>query len=512
VTLAVLVMATLVVVVVVSAVIRRVDVRRLRRQARPPAPLRDALTGLPSRAWLEGRLDQVMARAERHGDLAAVLVLDLDRFAEINTRMGPEWGDAVLVQAARRLEELARTEDTVARLDGDEFAMLLEQVADASAPARVAQRIAETFRTPLRLGDDDASVSFSIGVAVYLAGGTSSRDLLRDASFAMRRARQKGEGRFEIFDPELGHQAVTRLVLEARLREAIAEGELVVHYQPQVLTKTGEIVGLEALVRWGHPTEGLLAPDRFIAAAEETGFIVHIDRWVMEEACRTAAHLERRGLLGPRFRMNVNVSADELAADRDFLEETSQVLAASGLAPQRLAVEITETSRGIEAFAPALGQLRLMGVGVALDDFGTGYSSLSRLRSLPVSTVKIDQEFVHGITDPANFAIVRAVTELAGVLDMDVVAEGIETPRQLELVRSAGCPSGQGNLFSAAVPDGELEALLRWGLPGTRGSGSDAPTWAQSLRPGVAEPFASRSEEQPDRRPPPAATRALPPR
>jgi EAL domain-containing protein (putative c-di-GMP-specific phosphodiesterase class I) len=253
------------------------------------------------------------------------------------------------------------------------------------------------------------------------------------------------------------------------MREAIAQRELVVHYQPVVLLDPIEIVGAEALVRWCHPTRGLLAPDQFIAAAEVMGLIAPIDRWVMEEACRMAVRIEQRGLIGPRFRVNVNVSLHQVRSDRDFLQETSLALAGSGLAPDHLVIEITETIQGIEPFATAFEQLRLMGVGVALDDFGTGYSSLWRLRSLPVSIVKIDQAFVRGITDPANFAIVRAIVELAEVLGMDVIAEGIETSNQLDLVRSAGCRTGQGNLFSSAVPEDQLEAMLRSGLPVTVG-------------------------------------------
>ena len=476
-TLATLLVVTLVTVLALSALSRRADLRRAKRNALPQTPLHDSLTGLPNRVWFQSRLEQVLARVRRHGDVAAVLVLDVDKFSAINNGMGHEWGDAVLEQVARRLEELARTEDTVARMDGDQFVVLLEQFEDANSPARVAQRIIENFRAPLRPLGTELLVSLSIGVAVHISGETSAHALLRDASLALKRAKHHGPGRFEIFDAQLGYQAVDRLVLEAELRDALTEQELVVHYQPVVVLETLEIVGAEALVRWRHPTKGLLAPEQFIAAAEAAGLIAPIDRWVMGQACRMAAGLERGGLMDPRFRVNVNVSVLQLQSDRDFLEQTSVVLAGSGLAPERLVIEVTETIQGIEPFATALQQLRLMGVGVAVDDFGTGYSSLLRLRSLPVNIVKIDQVFVRGITDPANFAIVRAIVELAGVLGMDVIAEGIETPKQLQLVRSAGCHRGQGNFFSCAVPEERLEVMLRSGLPTTVGSRNPSSVW-----------------------------------
>jgi len=408
-----------------------------------------------------GRLEQVLARSRRHGYVVAVLVLDLDRFGSVNNRMGYEWGDAVLEQVAKRLHQLARTEDTVARMDGDQFVVLLEQVDDMKSPARVAHRIIESFRDPLHVSGDDVVVSLSIGVAVDSGGRATPHELLRDASLAMRRAKKNGKGRFEVFDPLLGEQAIDRLVLESRMRDAITERELVVEFQPEVLLSTRQIIGMEALVRWQHPTQGRLLPGEFIPVAEETGLIVPIGRWVLQESCRVAARFQQQGLIGNDFRLNVNVSVRQLQNDEDFLEEVARVLASSGLSPDHLAIEITETSEEIEPLVPALEQLRMMGVGVALDDFGTGYSSLARLGSLPVSIVKIDQRFVRGITDPANLAIVRAVNDLGSTLRMLVVAEGIETPQQLDMVRSAGCMRGQGFLFSRAVPEETLREFLR---------------------------------------------------
>lgn len=471
-TLVLLVAATLLVVGLASGLPRWLDLRRARRSNDLLDPMRDPLTGLPTRAWLLDRLDQALALARRHGHVVSVLALDIDRFAAINNRLGHEWGDAVLRAVAQRLEDMARTEDTVTRLDGDRFAVLLEQVADANAPVRVAKRVIEAFRPPLEIEGAEVVLTLCVGVAVHVSGDASGSDLVRDATMAVERAKEKGKGRFEIFDPEIGQQAIHRLNLEARMRDAPADGEMTVHYQPEVHLETGRIVGMEALVRWHHPVHGLLPPDQFIPIAEETGLIVSVGRWVLQEACGAAARLQRQSLLGPGFRLSVNASVRQLEGDPEFLERVAEALAANDLAPNRLVVEVTETAQEMESLSPVLEQLRVMGVGVALDDFGTGYSSLSRLRTLPLSVVKIDQRFVRGILDPANLAIVRSVVDLADVLDIGVTAEGIETARQLELVCSAGCWRGQGHYFSRAVPEAEVAALLAGGaLPGVVSAG-----------------------------------------
>jgi EAL domain-containing protein (putative c-di-GMP-specific phosphodiesterase class I) len=324
-------------------------------------------------------------------------------------------------------------------------------------------------------------LSLCVGIAVSGAPDTSSHDLLRDGSLAMQRAKRKGGARFEILDPQLRRQAIGRLGLEARLREAAAEGELAVYYQPEVQLDTGEILGMEALVRWHHPTQGLLNPDEFISVAEDTGLIIPIGRRVLEEACAAAARMEREGLVGSAFTVNVNVSVAQLQNDPDFLDHTALVLAKNNLAPHRLTLEITETTKEIEPLGQMVERLRVVGVGLALDDFGTGYSSLSRLTSLPVSMVKVDQRFVRGIADPANLAIVHAVVDLAAALGMEVTAEGIETDHQLELVRAAGCRRGQGHFFCPAVPEGLFVETLRAGvLPRA------SATAARSTRPAAA--------------------------
>ncbi|HEV2368911.1 MAG TPA: GGDEF domain-containing phosphodiesterase, partial [Acidimicrobiales bacterium] len=327
----------------------------------------------------------------------------------------------------------------------------------------------ESFRAPLNIGGNDVIITFSIGVAVDTAGDATPRELLLNASLAMERAKKKGKGRFEIFDRELGKQAIHRLNLETRLRQAPFAGEMRVHYQPEVLLESGRIAGMEALVRWQHPVHGLLGPDKFIPMAEETGLIVRVGRWILGEALATLGAIRRLTPLEDAFHLSVNVSVAQLEHDPDFLDHLGEVLAAEGILPGHLVIEITETAQEMEPLVEVLEQIRMMGVGVAIDDFGTGYSSLSRLKSLPASVVKVDQRFVRGIQDPANLAIVRSVVDLASVLNLEVTAEGIETPRQLELVRSAGCNRGCGYYFSKPVPREQLMELLVHGvLPAAR--------------------------------------------
>ena len=459
----VLIAATLAVVALVAALLRWLELRRARHKEPPVDPVQDPLTRLPNRAWLLDRLGQALVAGRRQGHVVAVLVLGIDRFTSINNRLGHEWGDAVLRRVARRLEEVGRMEDTVTRVDGDRFAILLEHVTDASAPARVAQRILDSFRAPLDLGATEVLISFSIGVAVHFPASeeVSGPELLRDAAMAMERAKQRGKGRFDVFDAQLGRQAVRRLNLAERMREAPSEGEMVLHYQPEVDLWTGRMVGMEALMRWEHPWQGLLFPDQFIPVAEETGLIVPLGRWALGEACRALARMQRQRLVDSDFRLSVNLSVHQLQSDPDLVEQVSETLANNGLGPSSLVVEVTETAQELEPLAPVLEHLRIMGVGVAIDDFGTGYSSLSRLRTLPITVVKIDQRFVRGIRDPANLAIVRSVAGLAEVLGLEVTAEGIEFAHQLELVRSAGCSRGQGYYFSRGVPESDLVALFQ---------------------------------------------------
>ncbi|HEX5268754.1 MAG TPA: bifunctional diguanylate cyclase/phosphodiesterase [Acidimicrobiales bacterium] len=458
------ILGTLVIVSVATGLPRWLELRRSRRREAEIDPFHDPLTHLPNRAWMLRRLDQALSRARRHGHIVAVVALDIDRFGSINNRMGHDWGDAVLRRVAQRLQEVAREEDTVIRLDGDQFAILLEDLTDGHSPARVAQRILDTFRRPVDVGGNEVLVSFGIGVAVHFSGEISGRELLRDASLAMGRAKKKGSARFEVFDPGLAKQAIRRLGLEAELREAPHRGEMVVHYQPDVLLESGRIIGMEALVRWRHPTHGLLSPDQFIPVAEETGLIVPLGRWVLKESCRAASDLQRRGVTPSGFRLSVNVSVRQLQADADFLDFVADVTADLGLASRHLVIEVTETVQEMEPVAPVLEQFRVMGVGVAVDDFGTGYSSLSRLKSLPVNIVKIDQRFVRGIRDPADLAIVRSIVDLAEVLGLDVTAEGIETRSQLEAVRASNCTRGQGYYFSKPVPEDQLESMLTTGV------------------------------------------------
>lgn len=458
--LIVLVVVTLVVVGLASVLPDWLQRRRARRAAPAPEVLCDPFTLLPNRVGFLQQVDRALARAGRQNHRVALMVLDVDRLGLVNNRLGYEWGDMVLRQVGLRLQTVARSGDTLGRLDGDCFALLLEKV-DASTPLRVARRVGEAFRAALDLGPHEVEVSLSIGVAISAGAVASSSELLRDACLALDRAKEHGSGRLEVFDSRLGKQAARRLSLEAGMKRALSDGEMVVHYQPEVLLRSGEITGMEVLVRWRHPSQGLLRPDQFIPVAEESGLIVPLGRWVLEEACGFAGRLRARGLVVPGFKLSVNVSMCQLRDDAGLLDHVAGTLAANGLSPDHLVVEVTETARELEPVETPLQRLRTMGVGVAMDDFGTGYSSLSRLRSLPLSALKIDQGFVRGIDDSSNLAIVRAVVGLADALGLTVTAEGIETADQLHTVRATGCRRGQGHYFSKAVPESRLTTLLK---------------------------------------------------
>jgi EAL domain-containing protein (putative c-di-GMP-specific phosphodiesterase class I) len=358
-------------------------------------------------------------------------------------------------------------------------------VADAHSPARVAKRIIDLFRRPVDLDGQEVIVGFSIGVAIHSQGEKTGRDLIHEASLAMERAKSKGKRGFEVFDAQLGRQAIRRLNLESRMRDAPSEGDMKLYYQPEVFLDSGRIAGMEALVRWQHPDQGLLEPDQFIPVAEETELIVPVGRWVLQEACHALRQLQRRELIDSNFRLSVNVSVHQLERDPHFLDAVSQALAGNGIPPRQVVLELTETAQEMEPLVEVLEQLRIMGVGVALDDFGTGYSSLSRLKCLPISVAKIDQRFVKGINDPANLAIVRSVCDLGNVLGLEVTAEGIETASQLQAVLSAGCLRGQGHYFSRAVPMGDLDRLLMLGV---------LPHTGMTPRPGT--PLADRVSER----------------
>ena len=428
--------------------------------------LHDRLTGLPNRVLLRDRVEHALARAGRRGASVALLIADIDRFKVVNESLGHDGGDRLLVAVAERLTELLRPGDTVARMGGDEFALLCEDIAGYPEAAGIASRVVGAFDKPFHVQGNDLSLTASVGVAVGALEGPAPELLLRDADVAMYRAKAGGRDRYEVFDETMLADATERLSVENDLRRGIAQGQLRLYYQPIVHLDTGAIAGFEALVRWQHPARGLLPPLEFIPTAEQTGLIVPLGRYVLAEACRQAAEWTDARSSGEQLRMSVNVSAKQLVQP-GWSDEVAQVLAESGLAPRQLVLEITESVLMDDADATAvrLEELRRLGVRIAIDDFGTGYSSLGYLRRLPVDILKIDKSFIDGVAEgPHESALARAVVKLASTLRLEAVAEGINSRKQLLQLRRLRCPYGQGFYFSRPEPPTAIPDLLELGV------------------------------------------------
>ncbi len=422
--------------------------------------LHDALTGLPNRALFSDRLDQRLVGGRRARPPAAVLFLDVDALKRINDSLGHLIGDEVLVETARRLAMSVRTEDTVARLSGDEFTVLLDSVSGESEALTVADRLLEAIRQPIVAGGRQLSLTASIGVRLARPGVDRSADVMRGADLAMYEAKARGGAAVALFHPDLDQRAVRRLELESELRAAMAVGELRVLYQPIVALPSGRIVGVEALVRWDRGSRGLVSPAEFIPLAEETGLIVELGAWVLGEACRTVVDLDR--VSGAGLNLSVNLSARQLL--EPGLEATvAAALSASGLRAGRLMLEITEgvLMADTAATIDRLGSLRGLGVRVAIDDFGTGYSSLGYLRRFPLDAVKIDRSFIEDVTEGTRqAALVRAIVDLCRTIELDTVAEGVETHEQATRLAELGCELAQGFHFGRPMTAEDLARRL----------------------------------------------------
>ncbi len=423
---------------------------------------RDRLTGLPNRVLFMERLNQALLRLERRKMSVALLFLDLDRFKIVNDSLSHDLGDQLLAQVAKRIRACLRPEDTVARLGGDEFIVLLEEVPSSADAMRVADRITKSFEEVFRLGNQEIFTTCSMGLAITEDPETPPSALLRDVEVAMYRAKAKGEGALEMFDPSMNEMALYRLQIEAELRRALERNEFMLFYQPVVGLKTGKIEGWEALIRWKHPERGMVPPLDFISLAEENGLIVPIGKWVLTEACRQAAEWGARYESDPPRLMNVNISGRQFQ-NKDLIDTVTDALDAHRFAPRHLKLEITESvmMRDPMASLEAMKVFRSLNIHLVIDDFGTGYSSLSYLRRFPVDTLKVDKSFVDGLgKDPESTAIVQAIISLAKSLGMRVTAEGIETQEQLEHLRAMDCDQGQGYLFSRPLPSPDAELLL----------------------------------------------------
>ncbi len=431
--------------------------------------LHDALTGLPNRILFTDRLEQMVRRAERNKNyLCAVLFLDLDRFKVINDSLGHLIGDQLLIAVAHKIEVCLRAEDTVARLGGDEFAILLNDIKDVNYATGIAERLIQVLALPFNVSGIEVYTSASIGIVLSSEANGWLDHLLRNADIAMYQAKALGKGRWEVFDVALHHRNVTRLQLESDIRQAIDRQEFRVHYQPIVLLATGKIVGFEALVRWEHPTRGLISPDEFIPIAEETGLILPLGQWVLQIACHQMRQWQNQFPLSPQLTISVNLSAKQFTQP-NLCQQIAQILLETNLDASSLRLEITESilMDKAESVTTVMLQLKSLGVSLYLDDFGTGYSSLSYLHRFPIDTLKIDRSFVSRMGfGNDNSAIVRAITTLAQSLNMNVIAEGIETAEQLIQLRALQCKYGQGYFFSRPLDTQTAGALIAEKLGG----------------------------------------------
>jgi diguanylate cyclase (GGDEF)-like protein len=429
--------------------------------------LHDPLTKLPNRVLLEDRIEQAIAHAQRSKTSCAVLFVDLDRFKVVNDSLGHFVGDQLLRGVASRLQTLVRGEDTVSRLGGDEFVILLREVDGERDAVDVASKALAALREPFRVHQQELYVTPSIGIANYPAHGNTAQMLITRADAAMYNVKKGGRNDLRVFAAEMSTFFPERLMLENDLRRALDRGEFELYYQPKVDVADGSIAGMEALVRWRHPKRGLVAPDQFIPLAEDTGLIVPIGNWVMQEACRQNKAWQDAGL--PELRIAVNISGVQFRQS-DLLDNIREALERSGLTPECLEVEITESvvMQNASDAIVTLEKLSQMGVHVSIDDFGTGYSSLSYLKRFPLDKLKIDRSFIRDVsTDMEDAAIVRATIGLAHNLKLRVVAEGVETAEQLQFLRALGCDEYQGYYKSRPLPAMEFERVMRAeaGLP-----------------------------------------------
>jgi diguanylate cyclase (GGDEF)-like protein/PAS domain S-box-containing protein len=427
----------------------------------------DVVTNLPNRLLLNDRISQAISLARRQNRPLAVIFLDLDRFKYINDSLGHATGDKLLQSVSKRLLAGVRGSDTVSRQGGDEFVILLSEISHPEDAATSARKILLSLSVSHSIEGHDLDIAGSIGISVYPEDGEDAETLIKNADTAMYHAKEKGRNNFQFFKPEMNRQALERQSLEGSLRHAIDRGEFLLHYQPKVNLFTGQITGVEALIRWQQSDRGLVPPSQFVPIAEDCGLILPIGRWVLREACRQARAWQHAGL--PRLPVAVNVSAVEFR-DQDFVAGVRTVLSETGLEARFLELELTEgvLMEDAESTAAVLQELKAMGVHLAVDDFGTGYSSLSYLRQFPIDILKIDRSFVRQITaDSEDSLIVSAIINMGKTLKHVVVAEGIETQEQRAFLQSQHCAEGQGYFFSRPVPAAQFAHLLQMGTTET---------------------------------------------
>ncbi len=420
----------------------------------------DALTGLPNRLLFNDRLLLALAQARRLDEQVAIMFIDLDRFKNINDSLGHSVGDQLLQGMAKRLEQCTRDEDTVARMGGDEFTVMLPRIKHLSDVDQVARKALEGLSQPLRVEGHELVVTASIGISLYPGDGEQAEVLMKNADSAMYRAKDQGKNKYQFYSADMNASAMEQLTLETQLRHALEHKEFCLHYQPQVDITSGQLIGFEALVRWQHPQQGLVLPGKFITILEESGLIVPVGEWILNQSCQQNVVWRKTGLIPVRIAVNFSSHQFREAAIDQLV---TKVLAESGLSADGLEVEITEgvLMDDVQQSSETLRRLRAMGVAIAIDDFGTGYSSLSYLKEFPVDMLKIDQSFVRDITcNPQDMEIVTSIITMAHGLDLGVIAEGVETQEQLQLLRELGCDQIQGYFTGRPLTAKQATELL----------------------------------------------------
>jgi len=446
--------------VLISSLALYATLRTLIEQVRRSDPGHDSLTRLPNRAMFAQRAAEAITRARADKRPLAVLGIGLDRFRTLNDTLGNQVGDAILVRSAERIEGTLRSVDVLARVGGDEFAVLQHGVRTADDVAAMAQRVLVAISAPMTIDGQQHRLTASIGVALFPADGDTADDLVKKADLALTRAKQEGRDTYRFFVPAMDEAARERARIESGLHKALEEGQFRLHYQPQFDLAAGGLIGVEALVRWDRPGEGLVAPARFLPVAEELGLIRPIGEWVLRTGLEDAERWRRAGIAFGR--LSVNLSFGQFR-QRDLHRKVADLLAGTGLPPGMLELELTESmlAQEPERAIAIVRELHDLGVGLAIDDFGTGYSSLSYLQQYPVQLLKIDKTFTAGIgRDRGAEAIVRVIIGLARTLGLRTLAEGIETPEQAAFLREAGCDAGQGYLYSRPVEEAALLAFI----------------------------------------------------
>jgi diguanylate cyclase (GGDEF)-like protein len=420
----------------------------------------DELTGIPNRAYFHRAFEHALATTQRYGLRCALMLVDLDRFKNINDTIGHEAGDQLLKQVAARLRTCLRDSDIIARLGGDEFVILMQDASSVEAVNAVALKILEATSRPLLIDDQEFLITASIGISTYPHDGADMQTLLKNSDVAMYRAKESGKNGFQYFSPEMNVHTRERLSIESALRRGLERKEFTVHFQPKVRVSSRTVAGMEALVRWRNPEKGLMQPSEFIPIAEETGIVVQIGDWVLEEACRQGQMLRESGHIS--LRVSVNLSVRQLF-DHGFAQRVADILQQTGFPAESLELEITESMvmRDAERAVKLLQALRDTGVRLAIDDFGTGYSSLAYLKRFPIDCVKIDRSFIRDLPEDRDDAsITRSIIAMAHNMKLDVVAEGVETPEQLEFLHAHGCDEIQGFLFSEPLAADAFERFL----------------------------------------------------